>query len=82
MNSFIDTLLHLLPEGGWSVQDNDFNRIVYDEGVTPISKEVFDETMENIEAIKTSEIANKAAAKAALLAQLGITEEQARLLLS
>lgn len=82
MNTFIDTLTHLLPEGGWSVQDNDFNKIVYDEGVTPIDKKVFDDTYKKIEAIKAAEAKAKVDAKAALLERLGISADEANLLLS
>ena len=40
------------------------------------------QALEEAEVIRETEVAAKAAAKAALLAQLGITEEQAKLLLS
>ena len=81
MNPFIDTLIYLLPEGGWSVRDDDFNKIVYDEGVTPIDKKVFDETFKKIESIKAAQIKAKQNTRNQILNRLGITAEEAALLL-
>ena len=72
----------LLPNGGWVISEDDFDSIRYDEGVNPITREQFENGFAQFDIWKAEQDANKAAAKAALLAQLGITEEQAKLLLS
>ena len=72
----------LKPNGGWVIYGDDFNTIIHDEGVTPVTKKQFDDAMKIAEQTFIAEAESKATAKAELLEQLGITEEQARLLLS
>jgi mannose-1-phosphate guanylyltransferase len=72
----------LLPNGGWTIYGDDFDTIVYNEGVEPITKKQFDDALKIAEQTFIAEAEAKAQAKAALLAQLGITEEQAKLLLN
>jgi hypothetical protein len=70
---------NLRPDTEWTMADDDVENIIWHtEGVEPISsKELQDEIarLENIEA-------QKPVLKAALLDRLGITEDEAKLLLS
>jgi hypothetical protein len=77
-----EVLAHLIPTGGWVIYENDFDSIIYDEGVSPITRKQFDDTFKIVEKIKADKAAEKAAEKAALLTRLGITAEEAKLLLS
>ena len=76
-----DVLEMLLPNGGWVIYGNDYESIKFLE-CEPITKKQFEDGFAQYNALKTQEAEAKATAKAALLAQLGITEEQAKLLLS
>lgn len=77
-----DVMNYLIPTGGWVIYEDDFESIIYDEGVTPITKKAFTDALSNFDQIKAQETADKAAAKAALLDRLGITADEAALLLS
>ena len=77
-----DVLNMLVPNGGWVIYGQDFDTIIYDEGVTPITKEQFEAGFAQYDAWKAEQDAAKASDKAALLAKLGITADEARLLLS
>lgn len=77
-----DVLSMLIPTGGWVIYGNDFDSIRYDEGVEPITKEQFDAGFAKYDAYKAKQDAIQAATKAALLDRLGITEDEAQLLLS
>mgnify|MGYP006278519603 CR=1 FL=1 len=77
-----DVLRYLRPEGGWAITGDNFDSIYYDEWVQPISKKEFENGFAQYDAWKAEQDANKAAAKQALLNRLGITEDEAKLLLS
>jgi len=77
-----DVLTHLIPTGGWVIYGDDFDSIIYDEGVTPITKKQFDDAFKVVEKIKADQASARVAEKAALLAKLGITNDEAKLLLS
>jgi hypothetical protein len=77
-----DVLGMLIPTGGWVIYGDDFDSIRYDEGVTPITKKQFTDGFAAFDAWKAEQNAANAGAKAALLDRLGITAEEARLLLS
>ncbi len=82
MATAAQVLAVLLPNGGYSITENDFNTLVYDEGVTLLTKKQFDDALaEYDKKIADAEIA-KLANKDALLAKLGITADEAKLLLS
>jgi len=73
----------LRPTAEFSYNDNDYSTIKWDvlEGDAPTKKEIEDE----IKRIKAAEIADanaNAIAKSALLDRLGISESEAKLLLS
>ena len=73
----------LKPNAEFSYTDNDYSTIKWDvlDGAAPTQKEI-DAAIKEVKADEAQAEATKAAAKAELLTQLGITEEQARLLLS
>ena len=77
-----DVLSMLIPTGGWVIYGDDFDSIIYDEGVTPITKKQFTDGFAAYDAWKAKEVAKQEAAKASLLDRLGITADEAKLLLS
>lgn len=79
-----DALIKLLPNVEWTITDNDLSTlIIHSEGNYKIPNEI---DVENaIIELQAEFLANeqkKSAAKSALLERLGITEEEAKLLLS
>lgn len=76
-----DILKKLIPAGGWVISGEDFASIIYDDGVNPITKKQFDDAAKEIDATVEAQADSKAAAKTALLDRLGITAEEAALLL-
>jgi hypothetical protein len=81
MTKGAEVLTMLIPTGGWAIQGDNFDSIIYDEGVTPITTEQFETGLTEVDAWKAEQNAVKAAAKQALLDKLGITAEEAQLLL-
>jgi hypothetical protein len=82
--SYIVRAIHLLkPNAEYSFSGEDYSSInwIVLEGDAPTQAEI-DAAIEQVKADEIAEAIAKATAKAALLAQLGITEEQAKLLLS
>lgn len=77
-----DVLQMLIPTGGWVISGDDFDSIIYDEGLTPLTKKQFTDGFKDYDKIKEQQDAAQASAKAALLDRLGISSEEARLLLS
>ena len=77
-----DVMTHLLPNGGWSIHGEDFDTVIFDAGVETITKEQFLDGFSTYAAWKSEQDDAKATAKAALLERLGITAEEAQLLLS
>jgi hypothetical protein len=82
MHKAAKVLEMLIPTGGWAIQGDDFDSIHYDEGVTPLTKKQFDDGFNVVDAWIAEQEAVKAAEKAALLARLGITADEAMMLLS
>jgi hypothetical protein len=76
-----EVLEFLIPNGGWSIVGNDFEGITFHEA-KPITKAQFEAGFALVEAAKLQKENAKAAEKAALLAKLGITDDEAKLLLS
>jgi 5'-3' exonuclease len=79
--SAADVLQMLLPSGGWIITGDDFDSIQYDSGVSPVTKKQFVDGFDQVAAWKQQQEATKAQAKTALLEKLGITEDEAKLLL-
>jgi hypothetical protein len=77
-----DVLNMLIPNGGWVIYGDDFDSIIYDEGITKITKKQFTDGFSAFDAWKAQQETTKAASKSALLDRLGITAEEAALLLS
>jgi hypothetical protein len=82
-----DVLEMLIPEGGWVISGDSYEGIQF-LGCKPISKENFEKGFDTYTQWKAQQdileqqlLAEKAAAKSALLAKLGITAEEAALLL-
>lgn len=83
-NLYLSLAIHKLkPNAEFSLVNDDYATIKWDvlEGEAPSAKEVED-AIKAIKAEEAQELEIKAAAKTALLERLGITEEEARLLLS
>jgi hypothetical protein len=76
-----DVLQMLIPQGGWVIAGDTFEGIQFFE-CEPITKAEFDAGFAIVEAWKADQLAAKAAEKTALLAKLGITDDEAKLLLS
>lgn len=81
MASGADVLLMLIPGGGWAISGDDYEGIKFIEA-EPITKAEFEAGFSKVDAFKASEATKKATAKAALLERLGITADEAALLLS
>jgi hypothetical protein len=71
------------PEAEFSFTDEDYSTVIWDvlEGEAPTQAEI-DAEIEKIKADEITEAQSKATAKAALLDRLGITADEAALLLS
>ena len=83
MNYLVQAIKKLKPTAEFSFIDNDYNTIKWDvlEGDAPTKKQI-DDAIKDIKADEINEAEAKAAAKAALLDRLGITADEAKLLLS
>jgi len=83
MDYLTRAILSLRPNSQFAIQGDDYSTIVWHEleGTAPTAKAIEDEIARLKVADSTAE-ADRAAAKAALLVRLGITEDEARLLLS
>ena len=75
-----EVLRMLIPNGGYVAVGNDYEGIQFLE-CEPITKEQFEAGFAQYDAWKAEQEAAKAHERSALLAKLGITEKEARLLL-
>jgi hypothetical protein len=83
MASVIEVLDYLLPQGGWYIAGDTFNDIQWlDDSRPKVTKAQFEAGFAQFDAWKTEQEAKAQADKAALLAKLGITADEAKLLLS
>ena len=82
MATGVEVLNMLIPTGGWVITGDDFDSIIYDEGIEPITKKQFDDAFAKYDDWKIQQQTNKVQARTALLERLGITEDEAKLLLS
>ena len=76
-----EVLNMLIPNGGWTITGYDWDGVQFHE-CEPITKSQFEAGFAQYDAWKVEQDATQASAKSALLAKLGITAEQAKLLLS
>ena len=74
-------LRHLIPTGGWTISENDFDSIVYDDGVKPITKKQFDDAFKIVDKINDDKEKANAIAKAAILARIGLTADELKTIL-
>jgi hypothetical protein len=72
----------LRPNGGWYIQGDNFDSLIYEAKCASVSKAEFDKGFAEYDAWKSEQDAAKAAEKAAILNRLGITADEAKLLLS
>ena len=82
MNHLTKAIQKLRPTAEFSFTDNDYSTIKWDvlDGDAPTQAEI-DEAIEQVKANDIIEAQTKATKRAALLSKLGITEEEARILL-
>ena len=76
-----EVLEMLIPNGGWVIRGNDYEEIDWIK-CEPITKAQFEAGFAQFDAWKAEQDSKAAADKAALLAKLGITADEAKLLLS
>jgi hypothetical protein len=76
-----DVLSMLIPQGGWAMTGDEYEGIQFIE-CEPITKVQFEAGFAQYDAWKAEQDAIAAANKAALLTKLGITADEAKLLLS
>lgn len=77
-----DVLAMLLPKGGWIISGDDFDSIIWVDERPRCTKAQFQAGFAEYDAWKAEQDAEKAAEKQALLDRLGITADEAKLLLS
>jgi hypothetical protein len=82
MNYLQKAICKLRPTAEFSLTDNDYSTIKWDvlDDDAPTQAEI-DEAIEQVKADELAEAEAKAAKREALLSKLGITEEEARILL-
>ena len=76
-----EVLSMLIPSGGWVITGEDYAGIQFIEA-EPITEAEFQAGFAQVDAWKAEEAAKAAAAKLSVLERLGITEEEAKLILS
>jgi hypothetical protein len=81
MATSIQVLGMLIPNGGYVQTGTEFEDIEFID-CEPITKKQYTDGFAQFDAWKAQQEADKAAEKAALLVKLGITEDEAKLLLS
>jgi hypothetical protein len=75
-----EVLNMLIPNGGWAITGQEYEGIQFID-CEPITKEQFEAGFNQYDVWKAEHDAAKATQKAALLERLGITEDEAKLLL-
>jgi hypothetical protein len=81
MASGADVLSMLYPEGGWIIVGDDFDGITWVGDNPGCTKKVFEDGWKVIDAYLAKKESDKAAQKQAILERLGITQEEANILL-
>ena len=76
-----DVLNMLIPNGGWVISGDEFSGIQFIE-CDPITEEQFLAGFAKVDKFMANQVKAQETAKAALLTKLGITAEEAALLLS
>ncbi len=78
----IDAIYSIDPIAEFTFNDTDLETLQWHGKTKPLTKEQILAAIENNNTIKMQQATQKAADKVALLARLGITEDEAKLLLS
>jgi hypothetical protein len=78
----IDAIYSINPIAEFTFNDTDLDTLQWHGKTKPLTKEQILAAFENNKTVKAQELAQKAVDKAALLDRLGITEDEAKLLLS
>jgi len=83
MDYLLKAIKHLKPTAEFSFTDNDYSTIVWtvSEGKAPTQTQI-DSAIEQVKAGEITEAETKAQARAALIERLGITADEAKLLLA
>jgi hypothetical protein len=81
INKTTQVLKYLRPLGGWAVLDDTYESIQFIDA-EPFTEAEYKAALKTVDAFVADQEKAKATAKAELLARLGITEEEAKLLLS
>ena len=76
-----EVLSMLIPTGGWVITGNEFEGIEFIE-CEPVTKKQFADGFAKFDAFKAQQEAQKSSNRTALLERLGITADEAALLLS
>jgi len=76
-----DVLTMLRPQGGWIISGNEYENIEFLE-CEPLTKQEFEQGFAICEAWKTDQNAQNDAKRQAIFDRLGITSDEAKLLLS
>jgi hypothetical protein len=76
-----EVLRMLCPQGGWVIYGDDFDSIIWDDDQPRCTKDDFVAGFAQHDAWKAEQKAKAQADKDALLAKLGITADEAKLLL-
>lgn len=77
-----EVLTMLCPDAKWTIYGDDYSLIIWHNGEPAITKQQFEAGFSQYDAWKAEQDAAKATEKQALLDRLGITEAEAKLLLS
>jgi hypothetical protein len=75
-----DVLEMLIPNGGWVIIEDDYDSIQWLD-CEPITKAEYEAGFAQYETLKANEQAEKASARQAILDRLGITADEAAILL-
>ena len=79
--TIIDALQSLLAGSEWTIFGDDLATLeIYTKGVKAPTQAQIDAEISRLESVKAAEDAARAAAREALLARLGITSEEAKIL--
>ena len=77
-----DVLTMLCPNVEWTIYGDDFESIQWKTKTAPITKAQFEQGFEDYDAWKNQQQANKLSSKQAILDKIGLTAEEAQILLS
>ena len=82
MTTSIEVMAFLRPNGGYVQVGTEYEGISFEPSCEPFTKAEYEAGFAQYDAWKAEQDAAKAAQKAALLDRLGITEDEAKLLLA